>query len=95
MPLLAPALEVLLSCLFAVARHLGWQSAAAFGHSRTAEADSFRRLLFMPGVDELLGSPHALAAQMRPQTAQKKRVAVEAASGSKTLAISKQAAKAQ
>ena len=66
---LAPALEVLLSCLFAVAR--GSQSAAAFGHSQTVEAASFRRALFVPDVDELLGPPHALAAQMRPQTAQK------------------------
>ena len=74
MPLLAPALEVLLSCLFAVARHLGSQSAAAFGHSQTVEAASFRRALFMPGVDEFLGPPHALAAQMRPQTAQKCRL---------------------
>ena len=51
MPLLAPALEVLLSCLFAVARHLGSQSAAAFGHSQTVEG-RFRRALFMPGADE-------------------------------------------
>jgi hypothetical protein len=71
MPLLAPALEVL-SCLLAVARHLGWQSAAAFGHSQTVETAGFRRALFMPGADEFLGPQDALAAQMRPQTAQKK-----------------------
>ena len=52
MPLLAPALEVLLSWLFAVARHLGSQSAAAFGHSQTVEVASFRRALFMTGADE-------------------------------------------
>ena len=57
MPLLAPALEVLLSCLFAVARHLGSQSAAAFGHSQTVEAASFRRALFMPGADDFLSLP--------------------------------------
>ena len=50
---------------------LGSQSAAAFRHSQTVEAASFRRALFTPGADEFLGAPHALAAQMRPQTAQK------------------------
>ena len=83
MPLLAPALEVLLSCLFAVARHLGSQSAAVSGHSQTVEAASFRRARFMPGADDFLGPPQALAKQMRPQTAPKKpRVAVEASMSS-------------
>ena len=46
-------------------------SAAAFWHSQTVEAASFRRALFMPGADDFLEPQDALAAQMRPQTAQK------------------------
>ena len=81
MPLLAPALVMLLSCLFAVARHLGSQRAAAFGHSQTVETAGFRRALFMPGADEVLEPQDALAAQMRPQTDQKGRPSM----GSKVL----------
>ena len=42
---------------------LGPRAEDSFGHSQTAA--SFRRALFTPGADELLGLPHARAAQMR------------------------------
>ena len=52
--------------LFAVARRFrAFAEHQAFGHSQTAEAASFRRALFTPGADEILGPPQALAAQMR------------------------------
>ena len=56
--------------LFAVAcRFRASRRAAAFGHSQTAEAARMRRALLTPGADEVLGTPHALAAQMRPRLA--------------------------
>ena len=63
MPLLAPALVMHLSCLLRPRADWGLASAAAFRPSQTVEAASFRRALLTPGADEILGPPHALAAQ--------------------------------
>ena len=65
MPLLAPALVVLLSCLFAVARRFGLAECSSLWALADRRGGAFDARCFMPGADEFLGPPHALAAQMR------------------------------